>query len=210
MILIKIADAARTAICETELSEYAKSKLSGVSNEKRRQEIMLGERVRRELFSSLSAQNEPIELGEHGKPYLPFRPDVSFNVSHSGSLAAGIIATEGEGEVGIDVELIDPVRGEERKKRIMRRAFTPAETAKVLSSADPASEFYAVWTRKEAYLKCTGEGITRPLVSVDTEACDLPFALVTFTATDSSGRRYALSAALPVSCDNDRIKIEQI
>ena len=128
MILIKIADAATAAEREFKPSDYASEKLSGCVNEKRRREIILGDYVRGSLLLDASVEGETIALGRHGKPYLTDRSDVTFNVSHSGMLAVGIVATDAEGEVGIDVERIDRSRGEDRKNRIMRRVFTDAET----------------------------------------------------------------------------------
>lgn len=210
LILIKIADAATAAEREFKPSDYASEKLSGCVNEKRRREIILGDYVRGSLLLDASVEGETIALGHHGKPYLTDRSDVTFNVSHSGMLAVGIVATDAEGEVGIDVERIDRSRGEDRKNRIMRRAFTDAETAKIDSSRDPVAEFYAMWTKKEAYLKYTGEGITRPLVSVDTEARNLPCALRTFTVTGSDGEEYAIAFAVPACFADITPKIEYI
>ena len=83
-----------------------------------------------------------------GKPYFPDAPEVSFSVSHSKGL---VVIAAGTGSVGVDCELIGPVR-----VHAARRAFTEEE----LLYADTPERFYEVWTRKEAYFKFLGTGIT--------------------------------------------------
>jgi 4'-phosphopantetheinyl transferase len=99
-----------------------------------------------------------IVLGEHGKPALE-DGRLAFNVTHSGSLA--LIAVSHEGPLGVDVEVhrvIDHVA------QLAKRYFTPAEAE--LVAADP-SAFFRLWTRKEAWIKAQGGGLTIPLDTVD-------------------------------------------
>ena len=85
-----------------------------------------------------------------------------FNVSHSGDLWACALAVGVE--VGLDVEEIRPERAVES---IARRYFSPEEADFVLAldGAERAAAFHRVWTRKEAWLKAQGFGITIPLDS---------------------------------------------
>lgn len=210
MLFIKIADAATSEYRRRELSEYALRKLADCKNEKRRREIMLGDVVREALFSEISAQNDPIKIRDGGKPYLPNQCDVSFNISHSGELAVGVLLTEAKGEIGCDIEKIERHCRSDRKNRIMRRAFAESERSSVQTSDDPTGEFYAVWTKKEAYLKYTGKGITVPLATVDTSKLSSVCKLNTFTVSDAGGGEYAVAVCMPLECTDLEAEIEFI
>ncbi len=214
MLFIKIADAATFDFKRRELSEYAREKLENCTNEKRIREIILGDALRRELLVEVNAQDEPLAFRERGKPYLPDRKDVGFNISHSGELAVGVLLTASTGdvgcEVGCDVEKIDRDRTEDSRKRIIKHAFAEAERMSVESSRDPVAEFYAVWTRKEAYLKYTGEGLAVSLASVDTTRLPSSCATETFTLGDSVGEEYVFSVCMPSPCAKIEKKTEFI
>lgn len=210
MLFIIIADAATSNYRRRELSEYARARLADCKNEKRRREIMLGDAVRDALFTEISAQNDPIKARDGGKPYLPNRCDVSFNISHSGELALGVLLTEATGEIGCDIEQIKRDSRCNSKNRIMRRAFTEAERSTVQESDDPTAEFYAVWTKKEAYLKYTGKGITVPLATVDTTKLASVCKFNTFTVSDSDGEKYAAAVCMPLECAALEAEIEFI
>jgi 4'-phosphopantetheinyl transferase len=103
----------------------------------------------------------PTELafiyGAHGKPSLApwLERTVHFNVSHSGELA--LFAISHNCEVGVDVELLLPIADAEI---IADRFFAPDESARIRTAGRHDDEmFYRCWTRREAILKCTGEGI---------------------------------------------------
>ncbi len=83
------------------------------------------------------------------KPYFKDYPFVRFSVSHSGSL---VVVAMAETEVGIDVEEIK----EKPYGRIIERNFTAGEAAEVKD----LESFLKVWTKKEAYLKLTGDGLS--------------------------------------------------
>jgi 4'-phosphopantetheinyl transferase len=109
------------------------------------------------------------EAGEYGKPYLAASDagSLAFNLSHSGDVV--LIALTQKGNIGVDVECwterID-VRGVDR---IATSAFSQAERA-ALAQMEPAAKraaFYAMWSRKEAYIKATGHGVSRGLDHFD-------------------------------------------
>jgi len=90
--------------------------------------------------------------------------DLRFNVTHSHGLM--LVAVTRAREVGVDVEKLRPMPD---AGRIAERFFSAAE--KTALQAVPAGQtteaFFACWTRKEAYLKAVGDGITRPLDGFD-------------------------------------------
>ena len=99
--------------------------------------------------------------GSHGKPALAWPlEDVSFNLSHTGGLA--LVAIAGSGRVGIDAET---VRSEIEVEDLSRRFFAPAEAAEILALSPAArlAAFFTCWTRKEAFVKALGGGLSVPL-----------------------------------------------
>jgi 4'-phosphopantetheinyl transferase len=115
-----------------------------------------------------------IGYGEFEKPYLADGP--SFNISHSGAVVLYAFAVAGE--LGIDVELDDANLARER---IAERFFSPAEVSVLRSlpaEAQPHA-FLSCWTRKEAFIKARGDGLSLALDSFDvTLAPDVPAALL--------------------------------
>jgi len=102
-----------------------------------------------------------------GKPEFdsPFRSaGIQFNLSHSSELA--LLAVAREATVGVDVEWIDP---DLRIGEVAERFFSAAEVS--VLNALPAEErveaFFSCWTRKEAYIKALGEGLSVPLDSFE-------------------------------------------
>ncbi|MCR5070210.1 MAG: 4'-phosphopantetheinyl transferase superfamily protein [Prevotella sp.] len=94
-------------------------------------------------------------IGEHGKPYVkpPFSDSqIFFNLSHCRNAIACVI---GDGEVGIDVECTGRY-----KERLARYCMCDEEMDAILSADEPDAVFTMLWTKKEALLKLTGEGIT--------------------------------------------------
>lgn len=90
-----------------------------------------------------------------GKPYLRDYPGVQFNLSHSGGW--GVCALS-ETPVGVDVELVRPLR-----QQVAKRFFTAVEQEWLATR--PVEEFFRLWTRKESFTKALGKGLTLPLDS---------------------------------------------
>ena len=90
--------------------------------------------------------------GEHGKPYLPDYPDCCFSLSHSGGYIA--LACDDE-PVGIDIQLMSPHR------QHALRFLHPAEQQSILAADNNAEQFCRIWTMKEAYVKLTGDGMSK-------------------------------------------------
>ena len=103
------------------------------------------------------ASDLTLRVQEYGKPALADRPDIHFNLSHSGSLAVCAVS---EYPVGVDVEKL---RSADRG--VALRCFQPREQAWMERSADKGRAFTRLWTRKESYMKLLGVGLSRPLDS---------------------------------------------
>ncbi len=109
----------------------------------------------------------PQQLGfcynAYGKPSLQNEPPLSalrFNVSHSHGLAIYAIACGRE--VGVDVE---KMRADLANDEMITRYFShcEAETIRALTPELRTQAFFNCWTRKEAYIKAVGEGLSYPL-----------------------------------------------
>jgi 4'-phosphopantetheinyl transferase len=114
-------------------------------------------------YLALKPEAIRFEYGAFEKPQLR-DPGPWFNLSHSGPVA--LYAITHIGEVGIDVELDDEDFAQER---IAERFFSPAETAVLRSLPQrlQARAFLTCWTRKEAFIKARGDGLSLPLDSFD-------------------------------------------
>ena len=102
----------------------------------------------------ISEKTAAIVLREGGKPYLADRPDIRFNLSHSGSMA---IACFSQSEVGCDIEKLGVFDAD-----FTRKIFLPEEADAVCASKDPQKAFYRFWTLKESFMKVTGLGLSLP------------------------------------------------
>jgi 4'-phosphopantetheinyl transferase len=134
--------------------------------------------------------------GEHGKPVLRGAVGargIDFNLSHSSDVA--LVAVAG-GPVGVDVE-----RQAEDVEHLdlAKRFFSADECAALQTVADvPAAVvdgFFATWTRKEAYLKATGHGITRGLRHFDvTYLPGMPARLLADRRDADATNRWAIAS----------------
>ena len=105
--------------------------------------------------------------GPRGKPFLE-GGGLSFNLSHSGQLALVAVTAE---EVGVDVE---KARRLDSLMQIAERHFSDREfgALRALSREDRELAFYRCWTRKEAYIKALGEGLSLALDSFEVSICE--------------------------------------
>ena len=81
-----------------------------------------------------------------GRPFLPEYPALDFSITHSVGVA--FCALSDGGRIGIDAELL---RKFPNAQRLAARFFSPDERGE---------DFFRIWTRKEAYLKYLGTGMT--------------------------------------------------
>lgn len=119
-------------------------------------------------YLSVSPHDITFSYGKYGKPYLTLTFDLfhslSFNVSHSGSLA--VIAFAKDQNIGVDIEQI---RKDMDTLSIAERFFSFAERAqiKMLPNHLQQEAFFTCWTQKEAFIKARGDGLSFPLKDFD-------------------------------------------
>jgi 4'-phosphopantetheinyl transferase len=101
----------------------------------------------------------------HGKPFLSgSHAGLRFNLSHSGEWA--LVGVTLDAEIGVDIEAVSPDR---RTADLAGRYFSTVEQAEFASLPEELRllAFYCGWTRKEAYIKARGRGLSLPLDSFD-------------------------------------------
>jgi len=150
------------------LGEKERQSVERTRKEKNKIEKILGWAMcRMEASSRYGVHPAEIRIDFHdkGKPFFPDFPDFKFNITHGGGIVA--VAFCEHHEVGIDVESIT----RKVNPMIAERYFTPAEAdflqKKPLQQRSHA--FLRLWTIKEAYLKMTGDGLSKPLNSFEVQ-----------------------------------------
>jgi 4'-phosphopantetheinyl transferase len=114
-------------------------------------------------YLNLNAARLSFSYGEYGKPMLDKElgeESLRFNISHSGGLALFAV-TRGR-ELGVDLEKIKAGIADEQ---IAERFFSTGEVRALreLPKHQQDEAFFNCWTRKEAYIKAKGEGLSMPL-----------------------------------------------
>ncbi len=120
------------------------------------------------LGTLIGKESRPLVLARNdmGRPFIVNIKDFDFNISHSKSLVvcAACFSENCTPVIGIDAEDIykkDPMP-------MAKRFFADGELALLEDSEDRQYTFTDIWTKKEAYLKYMGSGITTALSSIDT------------------------------------------
>jgi 4'-phosphopantetheinyl transferase len=166
--------------------------------ERDRRRYIAGRGTLRQLLARYTRRPaEPLQFayGRKGKPSLPGSA-FQFNLSHSGGMAV-LAVTQGRA-VGIDIEHLRAVAG---WQEVMKCCFSTKEQAAILDlpESEQQAAFLTCWTRKEAYVKATGDGLGIPLdrFSVDVEPGSEP-ALLEVLDLPSEAARWRF-ANLPVA-----------
>lgn len=113
-------------------------------------------------YSHTPPQALTFAYSEHGKPALSTSQLPNFNLSHSENQAVYVFGLDGR--LGIDIEMHDL---QTEKQTIANRFFSPNEAAALARVSESQGEmtraFYCCWTRKEAFIKALGAGLSCPL-----------------------------------------------
>lgn len=113
---------------------------------------------------NIDALSLKIGRNSHGKPYFESLHNFYFNVSHSDDLT--VIAVSDQ-NIGIDAEKLRTPNLKVAKR------FCEDEYAYINKNPSPTA-FFEIWTKKEAYLKYTGEGLHGRLNSFSVFKTDIP------------------------------------
>lgn len=162
--------------CEliNKVSAARREKVAGLKNPAVRAEsLAAGLLLEYAIYKEKGLTSEEYEIteGKNKKPEILVRSvedSICCNLSHSGGYAAAAV---GDMPIGIDIETKS-----DKEFRVTRRMFSDPERERVerilkkecggvdMSVEEEAAKMFRdIWTEKEAYLKCTGEGITGSL-----------------------------------------------
>jgi len=120
------------------------------------------------------------------------RSGVRFNLSHSDGM--GLVGWTWNRDIGVDVEVWRAMRDE---AALVRRFFSSSEIAawEALPAEQRQAAFFNLWTRKEAYIKALGRGLSLPLHSFDvSHEGGAGARLLRPSALAADGRPWALAA----------------
>ncbi|MBV9268864.1 MAG: 4'-phosphopantetheinyl transferase superfamily protein [Acidobacteriaceae bacterium] len=147
-------------------------------------------------YSRTAPKNIHFDYSPNGKPSSNASADICFNASHSKAFT--LLAFTRECNIGVDLEEIRPLSD---MTAIARQFFCADEAAELLSlpAAERRHAFFLCWTRKEAYLKATGDGLS---IGLDRFRVSLrpsePARFIHFAEEVPSAKRWVLHDLKPV------------
>jgi 4'-phosphopantetheinyl transferase len=150
------------------------------------------------LYLGGDPQRFSFRFGPFGKPALAGdceRSGLRFNMSHSGNGALYAVAPGRE--VGIDLEVVRPLPD---MMSLAETCFSPLEMAafRAMPERQRLHGFFAGWTRKEAFLKASGQGLSLSLKSFEVSlAPGIGPQPMTVHSTPQAGRAWTLISLPP-------------
>jgi 4'-phosphopantetheinyl transferase len=156
---------------QSTLTSDEKTRVERLLIEKAREHFVAARGILRELLGAylgVDAREIAFRYGPEGKPSLSpeHNSKISFNVSHSNGMGLFVFAN-GQ-EIGVDIEY---VKTDFRGMEIASRFFSQEESAALakLPLGERDEAFFGCWTKKEAYVKAHGQGLSIPLDSFTVE-----------------------------------------
>jgi 4'-phosphopantetheinyl transferase len=178
------------------LSADERDRMERFRFEQDRRRHLIGRGLLRTLlggYLNLAPQDLRFKIAAAGKPHLaPGQGQLQFNVSHSGQYV--LIAIADGRAVGIDVE---EVHDDFDVDEVAVHFFSACEQCdlKTFTGRAKIEAFYNCWTRKEAYLKAQGAGLSFPLDQFDVSLRpDEPARLIATRPDTAEARRWQLGA----------------
>lgn len=185
-----VASAAEISTCHELLSSEEHERAHRFRVERPRIEFVLTRGTLRSLLARYlggTPQDIRFRYAVQGKPALEGESNLFFNVSHTNGLA--LMAFVKQRAIGVDVE---NVGREVETKRLAERFFSEHERQALrhLGGDELQAAFFRCWTRKEAYIKAKGDGLSLPLHQFDVSIAE--------------GDRDALLATRPEAAEAER------
>lgn len=172
---------------ETRLGEDERARAASFVFDADRNRYIAGRGRLREILASyldVAPGHVRFTYNGYGKPSFDdvHATDLQFNLSHSAGLA--LLAVSDRYTIGADIERVAPL-----KEDVAGYFFSDAERRdlSVLPQAEYLEGFFRCWTRKEAFVKAHGEGLSLPLQSFDVSIGTEPAPLLKRLASDPSG-----------------------
>lgn len=152
-------------------------------------------RLLSERYLNIDAKDIKFEYEDYGKPKFKHKTNLNFNVSHSGDIA--IIGFVFDHTIGVDIEKI---KNDFDTFEIAANFFSKKEISALreIPKSEQHIAFYRCWTRKEAFIKAKGTGLSFPLnefaVTLDS---DLEAKLIETQWDISEKEQWQLSSFIP-------------
>lgn len=108
------------------------------------------------LVAKLIGQDEKTD--DKGKPFVFGKNE--FSISHSEDI---VLIAVSDKKVGADIEFMD----KKDVLKLAKRFMTGSEYRIILASEHPQKEFYAIWTKKESFVKMQGTGFDKDPSKID-------------------------------------------
>ena len=161
------ASAPEITECYGLLSDEEKERAMRFRVDRPRIDFVLTRATLRQLLAQYlrtSPQQVCFRYAAHGKPALVGESELCFNVSHTEGLA--LMGFAQRRAVGVDVENLGR---KTEVERLAKRFFSERENEalKQLCGDELQAAFFRCWTRKEAYIKAKGDGLSLPLDQFD-------------------------------------------
>ncbi len=144
-------------------------------------------------YTGLAAQELVFSYGPKGKPALSGgleKTGISFNLSHSDEHA--LLAVTRGFAVGVDIEFVN---SDFATEEVAESFFSDNEVRRLqaLPRDERVDAFFSCWTRKEAYIKALGEGLSVPLNSFDVAfGAGIPAALLEVRGDPAEVARWSM------------------
>lgn len=115
------------------------------------------------LYLDIAPKQIRFSANRYGKPELNIENlDASLNFNFSSSREVALCAVTRKREIGVDVEFINGISA---NMEIAERFFSPNEISALENIPEKlkTAAFFSCWTRKEAFIKAIGKGLSYPL-----------------------------------------------
>ncbi|MDO9441638.1 MAG: 4'-phosphopantetheinyl transferase superfamily protein [Beijerinckiaceae bacterium] len=142
------------------------------------------------IYTKVAPRTLRFGAGEFGKPFLMLDGAPQFNLAHT--RARAVLAVTQKAAIGADIETL---RDMPDLLRLARDHFSRTEYVHLVSLPQDArmQAFHACWTRKEAYIKALGGGVSIDLKSFDVSLePGAPAALLSVDGHDAAAREWTL------------------
>jgi 4'-phosphopantetheinyl transferase len=146
---------------------------------------------RRQLLSEIldvDAGDVGIHTRPNGKPFVLARDGQTLEISSSNSRGHGVLAVTKNQSIGVDIESLTQIPDSPQFASWISNDSELAEI-RTLSPLLQRRTLLRMWTRKEAYLKATGEGLRSDLRSIEVPMSPEPTDEIFFPTPDGEGWR---------------------
>jgi len=169
-VLLARLDEEKAAPLEQTLSNDERARAERFRFERDKKHFIVARGLLRKILGKYLNENPRLirfEYNKFGKPSIAGESQtaIRFNLSHSDGLA--LYAVSRGRQIGVDVERIKPSLIEDE---MLSQVFTSKEIAHFqnLNGNERNTFFFDCWTRKEAYLKACGSGLSLPANQIET------------------------------------------